>query len=88
VANKNTLCTISLVFALLLFSLLPSVVSADAAFSSITITDAKPTELHPGDTREVVLTVKGNPQILIYQNCIIFQDFLRHRLTQINTDLK
>jgi hypothetical protein len=50
----------SLVFALLLFSLLPSVVSADAAFSSITIADAEPTELHPGDTRDVVLTVKNN----------------------------
>ncbi len=30
----------------------------------------------------------GNSQILIYQNGIIFRDFLRHRLTQINTDLK
>ncbi len=59
-ANKNKLCTVSLVFALLLFSLLPSVVSADAAFSSITIADAEPTELHPGDTREVILTVKNN----------------------------
>ena len=50
-ANKNKLCTVSLVFALLLFSLLPSVVSADAAFSSVTIADAEPTELHPGGAK-------------------------------------
>jgi len=34
------------------------------------------------------VTVIGNSQIIIYQNCIIFQEFLRHRLTLINTDLK
>ncbi len=33
--------------------LMSSLVPADAAFSSVTITDVKPTELHPGDTKEV-----------------------------------
>ncbi|NQE44987.1 hypothetical protein C5S31_03055, partial [ANME-1 cluster archaeon GoMg2] len=36
------------------------VVSVDAAFSSITITNVKPTEFSPGDTSKVVLTVKNN----------------------------
>jgi hypothetical protein len=31
-----------------------------SAFSSVIITDVNPTELHPGDTKEVVLTVKNN----------------------------
>ncbi len=30
------------------------------AFSSVIITDVKPTEFHPGETKEVVLTVKNN----------------------------
>ncbi len=54
------LCTLSMVFALLLFSPLYPVVSVDAAFSSIAITNVKPTELSPGDTSKVVLTVKNN----------------------------
>ncbi len=59
------LCTLTMVFALLVFSPFsflpfPSVVPADAAFSSVTITDVKPTELHPGDTKEVTVTVKNN----------------------------
>ncbi len=32
----------------------------NASFSSITITNVKPTELHPGDTKEVIVTVKNN----------------------------
>lgn len=36
------------------------IVSTDAAFSSITITDVEPTELHPGDTKEVTVMVKNN----------------------------
>ncbi len=67
-ANKNkmrklvSLCAVGMVF-FMLFSLVPSftsVVPADAAFSSVTITDVKPTELHPGDTKEVIVTVKNN----------------------------
>ncbi len=64
--NKNKrkklipLCTLSMVFALLLFSPLYPVVSVDAAFSSIAITNVKPTEFSPGDTSKVVLTVKNN----------------------------
>ena len=64
--NKNKrrklipLCTLCMVFALLLFSPLYPVVSVDAAFSSITITNVKPTEFSPGDTSKVVLTVKNN----------------------------
>ncbi|NOR78984.1 MAG: hypothetical protein GQ523_11365, partial [Methanophagales archaeon] len=54
------LCTLSMVFALLLFSPLYPVVSVDAAFSSIAITNVKPTEFSPGDTSKVALTVKNN----------------------------
>ena len=32
----------------------------NGAFSSVIITDVNPTKLHPGDTKEVVLTVKNN----------------------------
>ena len=49
------LCVLGMVL-FMLFSLVP----ADAAFSSVTITDVKPTELHPGDTKEVTVTVKNN----------------------------
>jgi len=69
--NKNKgrklilLCTLTLVFALLVFSPfspLPftSIVPVDAAFSSITITNVEPTELNPGDTKEVIVTVENN----------------------------
>ena len=57
-----SLCVLGMVL-FMVFSLIPSftpVVPADAAFSSVTITDVKPTELHPGDTREVIVTVKNN----------------------------
>ncbi|MCK4733843.1 MAG: hypothetical protein KAT65_15420, partial [Methanophagales archaeon] len=67
--NKNkrgklvSLCILSMMF-FMVFSLVPlmptSVVPADAAFSSITITDVKPTELHPGDTKEVIVAVENN----------------------------
>ncbi len=47
-----------------LFSSLPapSVISTTraSAFSSITISDVTPTEFHPGDTSEVIVTVKNN----------------------------
>jgi len=50
-----SLCVLGMVF-FMLFSLVP----ADAAFSSVTITDVKPMELHLGDTEEVTVTVKNN----------------------------
>jgi hypothetical protein len=71
--NKNrmntffTLCTLSLVFVFVCSAPLssvpvPSVVSiaGAASFSSITITDVTPTTFNPGDTREVIVTVKNN----------------------------
>ncbi len=70
--NKNkrkkliSFFTLSLVCLLLFFSSfsslpVPSLVpTGTAAFSSITITDVHPLELNPGDTKEVVLTVKNN----------------------------
>jgi hypothetical protein len=63
--NLILLCTLTLVFVLMLFTPFsslpfPAVVPADAAFSSVTITDVKPAELHPGDMREVTVTVKNN----------------------------
>jgi hypothetical protein len=56
-----SLCVLGMVF-FMLFSLVPftSVVPADAAFSSITITEVTPTELSPGETREVIVAVKNN----------------------------
>jgi hypothetical protein len=50
------LMVLFMVFSLLL-SLTPPV---DATFSSIAVTDVKPTEFSPGDTSKVVLTVKNN----------------------------
>jgi PGF-CTERM protein len=55
-----SLCVLGMVL-FMVFSLVPSFTPpADAIFSSVTITDVKPTELHPGDTREVTITVKNN----------------------------
>ncbi len=56
-----SLCVLGMVL-FMLFLLVPftSVVPVDAIFSSVTITDVTPTELHPGDTREVTVTVKNN----------------------------
>ncbi|MHC1624098.1 MAG: COG1361 family protein, partial [Candidatus Methanospirareceae archaeon] len=55
-----SLCVLSIVF-FMLFSPVPSFIPpAEAAFSSVTITDVTPTELHPGDTKEVIVTVKNN----------------------------
>ena len=70
--NKNkrkkliSFFTLSLVCLLLFFSSfsslpVPSLVpTGTAAFSSITITDVTPTEFSPGDTSEVIVTVKNN----------------------------
>ena len=70
--NKNLrkkflrLFTLSLVFTLVFCSPLSSlpvpylVPTGAAAFSSITITDVTPTEFSPGDTSEVIVTVKNN----------------------------
>ena len=55
-----SLCVLGMVFFMgfsLVLSLTPPV---DAAFSSIAITNVKPTEFSPGDTSKVVLTVKNN----------------------------
>ena len=55
-----SLCVLSMVF-FMMFSPVPSfILPTEAAFSSVMITNVKPTELHPGDTSEVVLTVKNN----------------------------
>ncbi len=54
------LCVFGIAF-FIVSSLLPLFIpQADAAFASVTITDARPTELHPGDTKEVTVTVKNN----------------------------
>jgi len=62
-----TLCTLSLAFvfvfsAPLTFVPVPSVVSTASAvsFASITITDVQPRGFTPGETREVLVTVKNN----------------------------
>ncbi|MHC1610246.1 MAG: COG1361 S-layer family protein, partial [Candidatus Methanospirareceae archaeon] len=57
-----SLCVLSIVFFMLFSPALPFmfIPPAEAAFSSVTITDVTPTELHPGDTKEVIVTVKNN----------------------------
>jgi hypothetical protein len=62
-----TLCTLSFVFVFVFSAPLssvpvPSVVSiaSAASFSSVTITDVTPTTFNPGDTSEVIVTVKNN----------------------------
>ena len=52
------LCALGMLVLMMLLPLY--VVPADAAFSSIIITDVTPTELSPGDTKEVSVTVKNN----------------------------
>nr|QNO51235.1 hypothetical protein BAILMKME_00033 [Methanosarcinales archaeon ANME-1 ERB6] len=54
-----SLCAVGIAL-FMLFSLVSFTLPADAAFSSVMITDVTPTELHPGDTREVTVTVKNN----------------------------
>ena len=62
-----TLCTLSLVFVFVFSAPLSSVpvpsvvpIASAASFSSITITDVTPTTFNPGDTGEVIVTVKNN----------------------------
>ena len=55
-----SLCVLGMVFFMVFSLVLSFTPPADAIFSSVTITDVKPTELHPGDTREVTVTVKNN----------------------------
>ncbi|HDS44730.1 MAG TPA: hypothetical protein ENN68_01295 [Methanomicrobia archaeon] len=61
-----TFCTLSLVFVFVLsaplsFVHLPSATpTASAVFSSITFTDVQPREFTPGETREIIVTVKNN----------------------------
>jgi len=56
------LCVLSLVFFMMASLALTFmfIAPAEAAFSSVTITDVTPTELHPGDTCKVTVTVKNN----------------------------
>ncbi len=55
-----SLCAVGIAL-FMMFSLVPSFIPpADATFSSVTITEVTPTELHPGDTKEVTVTVKNN----------------------------
>jgi len=54
-----SLCAVGIAL-FMMFSLVSFTPLADAAFSSVTITDVTPTELHPGDTREVTVTVENN----------------------------
>lgn len=59
--QKNILVIAAICVCIFAFSIvfvMPPV--SAAARSSIVITDIMPTELHPGDTRDVILTVKNN----------------------------
>jgi hypothetical protein len=56
----KSLCVLGMLFFMMV-SVVPFFIpQADAAFASVTITDARPTELHPGDTKEVTVTVMNN----------------------------
>ncbi|MCD6210412.1 MAG: COG1361 S-layer family protein [Methanophagales archaeon] len=62
IGKLASLCVLSMVFFMMASSV-PSfmfIAPAEAAFSSITVTHVTPTELHPGDTCKVTVTVKNN----------------------------
>ena len=62
IGKLASLCALSMVFFMMASSV-PSfmfIAPAEAAFSSITVTHVTPTELHPGDTCKVTVTVKNN----------------------------
>ena len=56
----KSLCVFGIAFFMVFSLMLSFIPQADAAFASVTITDVRPTELHPGDTKEVTVTVKNN----------------------------
>lgn len=58
--EQRKLILLPLVSVLLLFSLSATHIAAAFVPSSIIVTDVTPTELGPGDTREVTITVKNN----------------------------
>ena len=62
--DKTALKKVVVVLALCLYiSAFSVVMPVSGAFSSVVITDVEPTEFHPGETKEVVLTVKNNGAI-------------------------
>jgi hypothetical protein len=56
----KSLCVLGMLFFMMVSVVPLFIPQADAAFASVTITDARPTELHPGDTKEVTVTVRNN----------------------------
>jgi hypothetical protein len=59
--DKTALKKVVVVLALCLYiSAFSVVMPVSGAFSSVIITDVEPTAFHPGETKEVVLTVKNN----------------------------
>lgn len=56
----KSLCVLGMLFFMMVSVVPLFIPPADAAFASVTITDARPTELHPGDTKEVTVTVMNN----------------------------
>ena len=64
--------------------------SVSGAFSSVIITDVEPTDFHPGETKEVVLTLKNNGGRDAKDVMLIFGDFgfislVGPTVAQINT---
>ena len=57
VALKKVVVVLALCLYISAFSV---VMPVSGAFSSVIITDVEPTDFHPGETKEVVLTVKNN----------------------------
>ncbi|NQE52618.1 hypothetical protein C5S29_03415 [ANME-1 cluster archaeon GoMg3.2] len=57
VALKKAVVVLALCLYISAFSV---VMPVSGAFSSVVITDVEPTEFHPGETKDVVLTVKNN----------------------------
>ncbi len=60
VALKKVVVVLALCLYISAFSV---VMPVSGAFSSVVITDVEPTDFHPGETKEVVLTVKNNGAI-------------------------
>lgn len=60
VALKKVVVVLALCLYISAFSV---VMPVRGAFSSVVITDVEPTEFHPGETKDVVLTVKNNGAI-------------------------
>jgi hypothetical protein len=89
--DKTALKKVVVVLALCLYiSAFSVVMPVSGAFSSVIITDVEPTAFHPGETKEVVLTVKNNGGVDARDVRLVFGDteyvsLVGPTVVQINT---